>query len=45
MIDPPLRDNIKIYQQARPEQIDDLKARYRALDIAASSQTIFHQYA
>jgi len=41
MIDPPLRDNIKIYQQARPEQIDDLKARYRALDIAASVKPFF----
>ena len=41
MIDPPLRDNIKIYQQARPEQIDDLKARYRALDITASVKPFF----
>ena len=41
MIDTPLRDNIKIYQQASPEQIDDLKARYRALDIAASVKPFF----
>ena len=41
MIDPPLRDNIKIYQQARPEQIDNLKARYRALGITASIKPFF----
>ena len=41
MIDPPLRDNIKIYQQARPEQIDNLKARYHALGITASIKPFF----
>ena len=41
MIDPPLRDNIKLHQQARPEQIDNLKARYRALRITASIKPFF----
>ena len=41
MIDTPLRDNIRIYQQARPEQIDNLKARYRALGITASIKPFF----
>ena len=41
MIDTPLRDNIKIFQQARPEQIDNLKMRYRALGLTASIKPFF----
>ena len=41
MIDTPLRNHIKIYQQARPEQIDNLRARYRALSITASIKPFF----
>ena len=41
MIDAPLRERIKIYQQARPEQINSLKAHYRDLGISASIKPFF----
>ena len=42
MIEPPLRSKIKVNQQARPEQIDQLKARYKALKISASIKPFFN---
>ena len=36
IIDRPLRDKIKNYQQAAPEQVDTLKARYWAIGMTAS---------
>jgi len=41
MIDPPLRNQIKIYQQARIEQVEDLKARYTKLGVSASIKPFF----
>lgn len=41
MIDPALLSQIRIYQQARDEQMLDLKARYKALGIRARINTFF----
>ncbi len=41
MIDNPLRSRMRVYQQARPEQIDQLRTRYKALKISASIQPFF----
>ena len=42
MIETPLRSKMKINQQARPEQINHLKARYKALKISASIKPFFN---
>ena len=42
MIEAPLRSKIKIYQQARSEQIDHLKTRYKALGISAAIKPFFN---
>lgn len=42
MIENPLRSRIKVYQQARPEQIDHLKTRYKTLEINASIKPFFN---
>ena len=42
MIENPLRAKMRVNQQARPEQIDQLKARYKALKISASVQPFFN---
>ena len=41
MIETPLRSKIKIYQQARAEQIDQLRARYKELGINAAIKPFF----
>jgi len=41
MIDTPLRNHIKIYQQARIEQINDLQAHYKKLGVCASIKPFF----
>ena len=41
MIETPLRSKVRIFQQARPEQIAELKARYKALTIRASIKPFF----
>ena len=42
MIETPLGSKMKINQQARPEQIDQLKARYKTLKISASIKPFFN---
>ncbi len=42
MIETPLRSKIRVNQQARPEQIDQLKARYKALQVSASIRPFFN---
>ncbi len=42
MIAPPLLSKIKIYQQARSEQIDQLKARYKDLGISVVIKPFFN---
>ncbi len=42
MIETPLRSKMRVNQQARPEQIDQLKARYKALKISASIKPFFN---
>ncbi len=42
MIEATLRSKITVYQQARPEQIDQLKARYKALEINALIKPFFN---
>ena len=42
MIEPPLRSKMRVNQQARPEQINQLKARYKALKISASIKPFFN---
>ncbi len=41
MIENPLRSRMRVYQQARPEQINQLKKRYKALKVNASIQPFF----
>ena len=41
MIEPSLRSKIKIYQQARPEQIEKIKKFYRLLEIEAAVRPFF----
>ena len=41
MIETPLRSRIKVFQQARPEQISHLKTRYKTLEISASIKPFF----
>ena len=41
MIETPLRSKMRINQQARPEQIDQLKARYKALKVSVSIKPFF----
>ena len=41
MLEPPLLSKIKIYQQARSEQIDQLRARYKGLGIKAAIKPFF----
>ena len=42
MIETPLRSKMRINQQARPEQINQLKARYKALKVSASIKPFFN---
>jgi UDP-N-acetylglucosamine--N-acetylmuramyl-(pentapeptide) pyrophosphoryl-undecaprenol N-acetylglucosamine transferase len=41
MIETPLQSRMKVYQQARPEQINQLKKRYKALKVSASIKPFF----
>ncbi len=41
MIGTTLRSKVRVFQQARPEQIDQLKARYKALKVKASIKPFF----
>lgn len=41
MVEPTMRKRIKICQQARPEQIEELQAKYTALGIAADISSFF----
>ena len=42
MLDAPLRQRLRIHQQARPEQIDDLQKRYVNLGVAAHIKTFYN---
>ena len=42
MLDAPLRQRLRIHQQARPEQIDDLQKRYVNLGVGAHIKTFYN---
>ncbi len=41
MLDPPMRQRLRIHQQARPEQIDPLQRRYGDLGVTADIQPFY----